>query len=564
VRAPRFAALLAAVVILGWSTFASADTATAARLVGAYRTIETITSAGTVVGEHDGQTRITTWTFQPACPSGGCTTAVERETARGTRYSEELDPASGVEYRATLRGGLANCYTQSGAVRIADAYDVTATLTLDVTSVTGGVATAYRGSAHDHFAPNARAHGSPFCRATDERYTFLGTLTSGLPATAIPPVGAAITSPPASPPATTPLTLAPVAGPATGSVSSRVRRSSLTASLTPPAHTFGNPVRDVVNVAIAFAALVLITFPAQLFNRTFEENYDEIMAGWRRRVLRFRRPAAREPLSATVRRRLVFAAVTAAGAVLGSLLSPSAGLNATTVVSALATLLAILFGSGVSRAIATEYRRRRDRDATSHLQALPAGLLIALACVLISRLTDFQPGYLYGVVAGVVFSSELVAREEAHVVGLDHLATLTVSVAAWLIWVPVNHAASAADAGWALVLLDDVLGTLVVGGLVGTAINLVPLRFLPGAALWSWRRAAGLTLLLVAVIGVVAILLNPRDHASHGTHTALLTTLVLLVVFGAASVLFAQYWARRRELDDADRPPGGRRSSVPS
>ena len=331
-----------------------------------------------------------------------------------------------------------------------------------------------------------------------------------------------------------------------------------------PATVLGNPVRDLINLLIAFAAIALITFPAQLFNRTLEENYDEIVDGWQRRLSAVRRLREHIKKSSGGNEWLPFIVVSVGGAILGSLLSPNVRIDATTAVSFVATLAAIVIGTALSVLIPRVYRNIRDRDIASHLTALPAGLLIGAVCVLVSRLTNFQPGYLYGVIAGVAFAAELPEREEAHVIGISHAISFLISIAAWFAWVPVNRAAASAHANWGLVFVDDVLGALVVGGLVGNAINLVPLRFLPGSTLWAWRRLASLGLLATTLAGVVAILLNPTNHPDQPAHTPLITVAALLVVFGGISIGFAAYWARRRKSeepadeeddDDADGAP---------
>ena len=124
------------------------------------------------------------------------------------------------------------------------------------------------------------------------------------------------------------------------------------------------------------------------------------------------------------------------------------------------------------------------------LHALPAGLLVAATCVLISRLSSFEPGYLYGVIASLAFQGTLARNEQEHAAALSAIASLTVAVIAWLIWVPVGHAAAAPGAPFAVVLAADLLGSIFVGGLVGNVIGLLPLRFLSGGTLMAWNRAA--------------------------------------------------------------------------
>ncbi len=275
-------------------------------------------------------------------------------------------------------------------------------------------------------------------------------------------------------------------------------------ALPTPAEAFSSPGRIVASAAISIAALLFITFPANLFNKTFEENYDVIVAWWEPRLRRFRRKQksstadAGEPAADSTRRappiapthcrtttpkddRVKFALVVIAGAIFGGLLNPKFGANSASVNSFVATLLSVILGTAVGTAVGFLYRRRKKYDVTRHFEALPAGLAIAALCVVLSRLSNFQPGYLYGVVCGVAFAGTLAKNENGHLVALGHLATIAVAVVAWFVWVPVNHSALHHPGVFPLVILDDLLASLFVGGLVGSVINLIPVRFMPGS-----------------------------------------------------------------------------------
>src|ERR1019366_8781219 len=166
-------------------------------------------------------------------------------------------------------------------------------------------------------------------------------------------------------------------------------------ALPTPAEAFSSPGRIVASAAISIAALLFITFPENLFNKTFEENYDVIVAWWEPRLRRFRRkhpntktdaegPAA--SAAATKDDRVKFALVVIAGAIFGGLLNPKFGANSASVNSFVATLLAVIVGTAVGTAVGFLYRRRKKYDVTRHFEALPAGLAIAALCVVLSRI----------------------------------------------------------------------------------------------------------------------------------------------------------------------------------
>jgi hypothetical protein len=400
---------------------------------------------------------------------------------------------------------------------------------------------------------------------------------------------------------------APVGGSAVTSGAGVTSGPAPITALPTPAEAFSSPGRIVASAAISIAALLFITFPANLFNKTFEENYDVIAGWWEPRLRRLRRkpsnsaadaaksstaadaaksssaadaaksstasdaepaaeteaaaetePAAEtEAAAETNRDRWTFGIVVVAGAILGGLLNPKFGANSASVNSFVATLLSVIVGTVVGTVVGFAYRRRKKYDVTRHFEALPAGLAIAALCVILSRVSDFQPGYLYGVVCGVAFAGTLKKNESGHLVALGHLATIAVAVIAWFAWVPVNHAAQHHTGVFPLVILDDLLASLFVGGLVGSVINLIPVRFMPGHTLASWHRGAWMAVFGVAAFGMTLIVVFPSRH-NHAGHAPLVTILVLFVLFGGGSLAFREYFSRRDkrlELAKADAAP---------
>jgi hypothetical protein len=93
---------------------------------------------------------------------------------------------------------------------------------------------------------------------------------------------------------------------------------------------------------------------------------------------------------------------------------------------------------------------------------------------------------------------------------------------------------------------------VVVGGIVGVAIGLLPLRFLPGGILFKWSRTVWAMLMGIALFGIVAIMLNPSSAPVNNGSAPIVTIIVLFVVFGGASVVFRQFFASRRSSDDTE------------
>ncbi len=374
-------------------------------------------------------------------------------------------------------------------------------------------------------------------------------ISTPLTTPATPPITtpAASTSPSTAVPAVPVATAPPKSGGRTQSFGATRGPAPIATALPVPHDAFHSLTHAATNAVIAAAVVLLIVFPSELFNKTFDENYDEIRAWWDKRLRWLGNRRLHETDAQKLKRgRITFAVVVLAGAVLGGLLNPRFGFNIATMESLLAALIAFVFAATVGGFIGYRYRKFRHLDLAAIPRALPAGLAIATVCVLVSRLADFQPGYLYGVICAIVFTAELDKREAGQVVAIQASTTLVIAVIAWFLWVPVNHAAVHPHAAFPIVVLDDLLGSLFVGGLVGTVIGMFPLRFMPGHKLISWHRGAWAAVFGVAVFGLMQAMLRPSTGLGHPGHAPLVTAIVLFVVFGGASVVFAAYFNRRK------------------
>ena len=117
-----------------------------------------------------------------------------------------------------------------------------------------------------------------------------------------------------------------------------------------------------------------------------------------------------------------------AGALLASLNDPTFLHGLASLVTLPAVALSMVVFLVVPALSATAYHVRRYHNTAWRLRALPAGLAIAAGCVVFSRLTSFEPGYLYGIVCGVLFTRKLGKRAQGHVSFLGLCAVLVVAV----------------------------------------------------------------------------------------------------------------------------------------
>ncbi len=326
--------------------------------------------------------------------------------------------------------------------------------------------------------------------------------------------------------------------------------SSFGTSLPTPAAVGSSVTALLLSALLVLGLVLLVVFPSQLFNRTYDENHERIRSWWERRLpwTRSRRQSAETRALHGV---LGLAAAVIVGALLGTLLDPAAGFNARSAALFLGIVLSFSLLITLSALVTAAYRRARKRGTRWEMRALPSGLLVAAACVLVSRLVNFQPGYLYGIIGGIAFAGTLPRNDEGHLVALTSATTMLVAVIAWLIWVPVAVAAARGEAGFGIALLANTLSALFVGGLSGVVIGLVPIRFLPGEKLAAWHRGVWATVFALAMFGLVQIMLRPQSSSAHVASVPLWTTVGLFLGFGAASVAF---WGYFRATSAHDNP----------
>jgi hypothetical protein len=378
----------------------------------------------------------------------------------------------------------------------------------------------------------------------------------------------------------------------------------IAATLGTPGEIFHSITHDLINALITILIILFIAFPANIFNQTLSENYEEIqlMKENARRKVRLALGLSVEPLAvatadgvaagtaaaddgavpavegapsvagaaveaapdAEVEKepspaanddqslmpgkttRQWFLATLAVGALFGGLLDPHFGANGHSLESFIATMGAFAAGAGVSWFVAKTFRSKFKYPTQTYLKALPMGLAVAFGCVVVSRLTHFEPGYLYGVVVSISFVGSLKDHHNAHLIVISTLSTLAVALLAWVLWIPLNHAALTGGGNFVEAIVDDVLGSMFVGGLIGSVIGLLPLEGLPGGSLVKWRRDVWAGVLFIALFLLVSVELRPSSGPTHPGGAPVVTAIVLFIAFGGLSFGTRSYFAQRK------------------
>jgi hypothetical protein len=321
---------------------------------------------------------------------------------------------------------------------------------------------------------------------------------------------------------------------------------------------------DVLGTNLVLTVVVLVTFglTSSLFNSTIKSNRAEI-DGWVEALGRRVRPVTSSlgglsrragwlPGRQRVARPIRIALILGLTGLVYGFLSPDFGLDAASVVLFGSIVLGVGFVTFLTEGGGAWLATRRFH-AVASVRLYVAAIVIAIACVALSRLMAFEPGIVYGFVASnvVVATVVLDRRREAMLVLAPTLALLAASLLAWMAIPAVRPLAETSGAWWQ-VLIEAALVTVFVAGIEGAFYAMIPITFMDGATVFEWNR-----LVWVGAFGFVTflfwhLLLNQDDaylDALRQTRVAVALGLVLL--YGALTLATWLFFRLRGRSPDA-------------
>ena len=302
------------------------------------------------------------------------------------------------------------------------------------------------------------------------------------------------------------------------------------------------------SLVLALLMLLIIGFAGELFNNTVENNYTEIAGWFRKRPLGWLRELGGRLRGEARIRLLSFIVLTA---IISCFVDPYFGLNLYSLAEFLGMLVGLIVVLASFKLPAMLAHRRATGDL-GRLRPLPWALVIAIVFVLVSRIGNLQPGYLYAIVLGAIFVKDVDAQEEGRETLWGSVWTLTAAVLGWLglTWLRV---AGVDQSGFGAILLSTLFAAVVVSGLEATAFGLMPLRFMPGYAVYQWNRLGWALLWAISLVGFLNILINPTSgYESQLSFQGFVAALGVFAGFGALSIATWMYFRFRPSLDDAE------------
>lgn len=306
-----------------------------------------------------------------------------------------------------------------------------------------------------------------------------------------------------------------------------------------------------IGLLLAVLATLLVGFPAELFNKTVEENRAEIRDWFPDWLSRRPRLPGRLDL-------VIFLII--GGVLLTSVdrrvEAGGPGLVRAATYTFVAAVVAIVVTTVLYQAPAEGILRRASRTR-ARLGTVPFAVAAAIILGLLSYAGHFVPGYIYGLFITYLASKDrdVDTQSAGAAVVTGTAGLLGVSILLW----PLESLHP--DAG---TLPQAVLAWIVIMGIQTSVFLLLPLRFLDGYKLFRWRRSLWAALFLVACFFffVLMVLQSHDPYLESHRRDAIVTSMTLFAAFGLGSFAFWAYFRFRPEPSEdakngADRRSGG-------
>jgi hypothetical protein len=341
-----------------------------------------------------------------------------------------------------------------------------------------------------------------------------------------------------------------------------------------PTQISSDPEVIGTNLALALVFAAIFGFTSTLFNSTLETKNAEIVRlfaplgrVWSKAKTALSKPAVfRRLASGRVhggRRWLESLAIVNIAGLIYALLDPGFGFSIyglTIFVSLALSIALVTYGYEGVQALVSSRRYR----APAAVRLFPIAIGIAIVCVLLSRLTGFKPGYLYGFVGGMAFlgAQQPDDRRKGRLVLLATGCLFVVSLAAWLLAVPLTGAVEAGSS-WLKVLQGICVGTFVVG-LEGLFFGLIPLSITDGGTLFRWNKVVWAGAFGLAAFLFWHVLLNKNSKYGAAFAETSVRVVVALLVFWTLVTVGTYWYFRKPRGKPAANLPAGHDGSKPT
>ncbi len=302
---------------------------------------------------------------------------------------------------------------------------------------------------------------------------------------------------------------------------------------------------------------LVIGYPGSLLNSAVGPLYDRTREALRGRGSARTKSPAKEGSRSGLLNWLFIAGLVVASVISG-FVDPSFGVNAMSVRVLVTAFLSLMIFNVAAWSLVRKVMRTRYPGSDSTVKFRWGSLVLVAFAVLISRMLDFNPGVIFGLVAGLVFATTLSKGKDAVVVLLGAGFGLLVALVAWVGFSLIAPLAAGAGDNVFLVFVSEFFSAVTIEGIASLPLALLPLLALDGHKLfvhkkwwWAVSYAIGLLafmLVLLTIPGAWGEI--PGDF------------LRWLLLFGGFAVVAIAVWVvfvvfeRRRAVTTKPRAPG--------
>jgi hypothetical protein len=332
-----------------------------------------------------------------------------------------------------------------------------------------------------------------------------------------------------------------------------------TLSTLPTVASSARPGNILWAVGFAVVLVLLVAFPTHLLNTAAEHGTDRFSTWWtQKRATKRALPPALEKLNGWP---LAIAGVVVAS-IVSAFVDPSFGQDAGGSLRILGSiLLAFALDVALGWVLLLLFLRRTMPDAKARLRFAPASLLLVAAAVVFSRITGFQPGIVFGLVAGVVIGATLATAAKARValIGLGY--SFAAGLLAWIFYAIVTASGPGDSAG--ALFVQETLSAVAIGGMAVLPVALFPLRGMTGYDIFSWNRIVWGIAYAVGLIGFFFVLM-PMPFAWQGVPLELGVWVGLYLVYAVAAVAIWAFITRPWDRGTPDDKPATKAAKASS
>jgi hypothetical protein len=253
----------------------------------------------------------------------------------------------------------------------------------------------------------------------------------------------------------------------------------------------------------AVMLMLIVGYPGSLLSSVVSARYDDLHAWFRKRL-----PAKAKAALRKKQPRVLLWLGFVVAAVIAAFVDPAFGLNWMSARVMLSALLGFLVFNLLGWSVVRILAKRIEPGVKPEIEFRWGSLLIVAAAVLVARLLEFNPGVIFGLVAGLTFGVTLAASKDAIVKLLGVAFAVAAALVGWIGYSLLAPIAASAPANFVAVFVTEFFSGVTVEGISSLPLALLPFATLDGEKLLKWKKWVWAISYTVGVALFMFVLLN--------------------------------------------------------